>query len=170
MKTNLALIGFMGTGKTVVGRRLAELTGRDFVELDAVIAEKAGMSIPEIFHREGEGGFRRREADAVAEIGRRKNTVIACGGGVVLSTINIARLRENARLVLLTAARSVILKRVRQDGATRPLLAGGDPSGAIARLLEERRLLYRGAADITVSTTRRSPDEVVAEIRRKLDL
>jgi len=170
VKTNIALIGFMGTGKTVVGRRLAEVTGKDFLELDAVIAEKAGLSIPEIFRREGEAGFRQREAAAVAEAAGRRNTVIACGGGVVLATMNIVRLHESAEIVVLTAARQVILKRTRQDGATRPLLVGADPAMAVARLLADRRPLYRQAADVTVSTTRRTPDEVVLEIRRKLQV
>ena len=170
MKSNIALIGFMGTGKTVVGRRLAEVTGREFIELDAVIEQEAGMTVTEIFRREGEAGFRKRESEAVAAAAARRNAVIACGGGVVLATINTTRLRKSARLVLLTAARSVILKRTRQDGATRPLLTGTDPEGAVARLLQERRPLYRKAAEITVSTTHRSPDEVVAEIRRKLQI
>jgi shikimate kinase len=170
MKTNIALIGFMGTGITIVGRRLAAATGKAFLELDEVISEKAGLTIPEIFRREGESGFRRREAAAVSEAAGRENTVIACGGGVVLSTINIVRLHENAEIVLLTAARQVILKRTREDGATRPLLTAADPAAAIARLLEERRPLYRRAADMTVSTTRRTPDEVVREIRRKLQI
>jgi shikimate kinase len=170
MKTNIALIGFMGTGKTAVGRRLAAATGREFLELDDAIGEKAGMAVPEIFRREGEAGFRQREAAAVAEAAGRRNTVIACGGGVVLTTININRLRESGRIVLLTAARGVILKRTRRDGAVRPLLATADPAADIARLLEQRRPLYRRAADVTVSTTRRTPDEVVLEIRRKLQV
>jgi shikimate kinase len=170
MKTNVALIGFMGTGKTVVGRLLAGATGKDFLELDTVIAEEAGMSIPDIFAREGEAGFRHRETTAVAGAANRKNTVIACGGGVVLTTMNINRLRETSRIVLLTAARNVILERTRREGATRPLLAGPDPAAAIARLLEERRPLYHRAADVTVSTTRRTPEEVVREIRRKLQI
>ena len=170
MKTNVALIGFMGTGKTVVGRLLAGATGRDFLELDTVIAEEAGMSIPDIFAREGETGFRHRETTAVAAAANRKNTVIACGGGVVLTTINTNRLRETSRIVLLTAAQRVIVERTRRDGATRPLLAGPDPTAAIARLLEERRPLYRRAADVSVSTTRRTPEEVVSEIRRKLQI
>jgi len=170
MKSNIALIGFMGTGKTVVGRRLAAATGREFLELDEAIAENAGLTIPEIFRREGEAGFRQREAAAVADAARLENTVIACGGGVVLATINIARLRERARIVLLTTDRSTIVKRTRRDGGTRPLLATDDPPEAIARLLAERRPLYRQAADITVSTTRRTPDEVVLEIRRKLQV
>jgi len=170
MKSNIALIGFMGTGKTVVGRRLAAATGREFLELDAAIAEKAGLTIPEIFRREGETGFRRRETAAVAEAAERENTVIACGGGVVLATINITRLRDRARIVLLTAERRTLLKRTLQEGETRPLLATADPPAAIARLLAERRPLYRQAAGITVSTTRRTPDEVVREIRRKLQV
>ncbi len=170
MKSNIALIGFMGTGKTVVGRRLATATGKDFLELDAVIAERASRSIPDIFRLEGEAGFRRRETAAVTEVAGRENTVIACGGGVILSKINIVSLRENSRIVLLTASRNVILKRTRRDGATRPLLAAADPAEAIARLLEERRSLYRKAADVTVSTTRRTPDEVVLEIKRKLQI
>ena len=98
MKTNIALIGFMCTGKTVVGRELAAKLNMRFVDLDTVIEQKAGRPIPEIFKEHGEVAFREMEIAAVKEIALEHNHVIACGGGTPLNWINIERLRENSRI------------------------------------------------------------------------
>jgi shikimate kinase len=103
MKTNIALIGFMGTGKTAVGRLLAEKLNKKFLEQDSLIEQKAGKSIPEIFRQNGEISFRELEIAATKEIAREQNAVIACGGGVVLNKINIDRLKESSVVVYLTA-------------------------------------------------------------------
>ena len=95
MKSSIALIGFMGTGKTAVGQALAERLGKEFIETDTLIEVKAGRSIPEIFRRHGETAFRELEIEAIKEIAGRDNAVIACGGGVVLNKINIDRLAGN---------------------------------------------------------------------------
>ncbi len=158
----------MGTGKSVVGRLLAEKTGKDFLELDAFIEERAGMTIPEIFRREGEIAFREREIAAVKEVTGRRNTVIACGGGVVLTTINIDRLRTFCHIVCLTASPEVIARRCAGD-ESRPLLAGEDRLMSIKRLMAYRRPFYTRAADITVATSRLSPAGVVRSILRKLE-
>lgn len=169
MKTSLALIGFMGTGKTAVGKLLAEKTGRVFLELDALIEEKAGLTIPEIFRQEGETGFREREIAVVKELAGRTNAVIACGGGVVLNTINIDRLRQESRIICLTASPEIIARRTGEDGGTRPLLDTVDRAAGIVELLKFRKPLYRQAADITVSTSRLGPEGVAAAIINKLN-
>ncbi|NQT04591.1 MAG: shikimate kinase, partial [Dehalococcoidia bacterium] len=92
MKSNIALVGFMGTGKTDVGRLLAGKLGKDFIELDELIEQKAGKTIPEIFQQDGEIAFRELEIEATGEAAEKKNAVIACGGGVVLNQINVDRL------------------------------------------------------------------------------
>jgi shikimate kinase len=168
MKTNIALIGFMGTGKTAVGRLLAKKLGRKFIELDSVIEKRAGKSIPEIFVEDGEIAFRELEIKATKEVTRTKRTVIACGGGVVLNRINIDRLKEGAVIVYLTATPSVILKRTLREDGKRPLLDVENPLETIRELLKFRKPLYERAADITVSTARLSVEAVADEIIEKL--
>jgi shikimate kinase len=168
MKTSLALMGFMGTGKTAVGKLLAQKLGKDFIELDALIEQKAGRSIPEIFRREGEAGFRQLEIEVAREVAGRKNAVIACGGGIVLNTINIDRLRQECVIVCLTASPSVILKRTSSDKDGRPLLAVTDRLKQIRELMKFRRPFYERAADIAVNTSRLKPREVAGLIIEKL--
>jgi shikimate kinase len=168
MKTSIALIGFMGTGKTAVGRRLAQKLGKEFIELDALIEKKAGKSIPEIFRQEGEIGFRELEIEVTREVAGRKNAVIACGGGVILNTINIDRLRQECVIVCLTASPAVILKRTSGDKDERPLLAVADRLRQIRELLKFRQPFYERSADITVNTSRLKVDTVVGRIIDKL--
>ena len=111
MKSNIALIGFMGAGKTAVGRTLAEKLGKRFVELDSLIEQKAGKSVAEIFQQDGEISFRELEIEVTKEVSRERNLVIACGGGIVLNKINIDRLREESIIVYLVASPEVILRR-----------------------------------------------------------
>jgi shikimate kinase len=164
MKSNIALIGFMGTGKTAVGKLLAQKLGKKFIELDALIEKKAGRSIPEIFRRDGEVRFRELEIGAVREVSTQKNIVIACGGGVVLNTINIEHLRKESVIICLTASPSVILRRTAGDRAGRPLLDVADRAQEIKKLLEFRRPFYTRAADITVNTSRLDIEGVVAKV------
>lgn len=169
MKSNVALIGFMGMGKTVVGKALAERLRKGFAELDALIVQRVGKSISEIFRQDGEIAFREVEIEVTKEVAGRKNLVIACGGGVVLNKINIDRLRENAVIVYLTASPAVILKRTLVDGEARPLLNVSDRGKEIKELLRFRKPFYERAADITVNTSRLSVDEVVERILSELN-
>ena len=164
MKNNIALIGFMGTGKTAVGRLLAEKLGREFIELDALIEKKAGKTIPEIFAQKGEIAFREREIVATREAAERENSVIACGGGVVLNQINIDRLRAKGAIVYLTASPEAILKRTLSDIDERPLLVAEDKAAKVEALLMLRKPFYERAADITVDTSRLEVSEVVDRI------
>ena len=168
MKTSIALIGFMGAGKTAVGRLLAERLGKEFIELDALIEKKAGKPIPAIFREEGEIGFRELEIEVTREVAGKKNAVIACGGGIVLNKINIDRLRRESIIVYLTASPAVILKRTEGDIGGRPLLAVADRAKQVRELLKFRQPYYERAADITVNTSRRKPDTVVKTIIEKL--
>jgi shikimate kinase len=168
MKSSIALIGFMGTGKTVVGKLLAQQLGSDFIELDALIEKRAGKSIPEIFRQDGETKFRELEIDITKGIVMKKNTIIACGGGIVLNNINIDRLRQECVIVCLTASPSRILKRTSMDKDGRPLLAVADRLRQIQELLKFRRPFYERAADITVNTSRLRPEAVVGLIMERL--
>ena len=162
---NIVLIGFMGTGKTSIGRLLATRLGCAFHDLDKKIEEQHGMSIPAMFAQHGEPYFRAREKEAVRDAAGRTNLVIATGGGTVKDPENIALLRQNGVLVALTADADTILQRTAARGA-RPVLDradAGDRRAAVMRLLEERRTLYE-EADITVDTSGRSPLEAAEYI------
>ena len=162
---NVVLIGFMGTGKTSVGRLLAGRLGCAFHDLDKKIEEQHGMSIPAMFAEHGEPYFRAREKEAVRAAAGRTNLVIATGGGTVKDPENVALLRQNGILVALTADVDTILQRTASRGA-RPVLDqadAGERRAAVVRLLEERRALYEDA-DITVDTSGRSPLEVAEYI------
>ena len=167
MKTNVALIGFMGVGKTAVGEVLAQKLKRKFVELDLLIEQKAGKSIPGIFEQDGEIAFRELEIEAIKQIARQKNLVIACGGGIVLNKINIDRLREESRIVYLTASPRRILERV-SIGGERPLLKTDDMAIKIRELLSFRKPFYERAADIKIDTSKLDIDAVVEQIVSKL--
>ncbi len=163
MKSSVALLGFMGTGKTAVGKALAGRLCRDFIELDAVIERLAGKGIPDIFAQDGEIRFRELEIEATRQLAGRQNAVIACGGGVVLNRINIDRLKKECVLVLLTASPGAILKRVSRDTGSRPLLPTPNRE-SIAGLLAFRRPFYERAADFAVNTSRLTVDGVVDAI------
>jgi shikimate kinase len=164
MKTSIALVGFMGTGKTALGKALAEKLGKTFIELDPLIEQKAGKTIPEIFKGDGEIAFRELEIAVTKEAAGKKDVVIACGGGVVLNKINIDRLRQEAVIIYLTASPGVILRRTLNDDEERPLLKVADPTRTITELLSFRKPFYERAADITVNTSRLDIESVVKQI------
>jgi len=158
----------MGAGKTAVGQLLAKKLDRKFIEMDLVIEQQAGKSIPEIFQQDGEIAFRELEVEVAKEIAKRKNAVIACGGGLVLNKINIDRLRESARIVYLTASPRVILKRVSSEEGQRPLLEVDNPTLTIQELLRFRKPFYERAADITIDTSKLDINSVAEQIIEKL--
>jgi shikimate kinase / 3-dehydroquinate synthase len=157
------LWGFMGTGKSSVGPLLARALGREFVDLDAVIAAEAGASVADLFAREGEAGFRAREARALAAALGRAGVVVAPGGGALCTDDALAQARQRGPLVVLRARPDEILRRV--GGApSRPLLAvAADPLTAVVDLLAARRRFYE-AADLAVDTDGRTPAAITAEI------
>jgi len=162
----IVLMGFMGTGKSEVGRRLAQRLGRAFVDTDQLVEERAGKRVAAIFADDGEPAFRALERAAVADAAGRGATIIAVGGGAVLDPENVRCLREAGMLVHLTARPEVILRRV-GDTTHRPLLRD-DPKAAVERLLAERGPVYADAADITIDTSEHAADQVVREIQQAL--
>lgn len=141
---NIVLIGMPGCGKTTLGKLLAEELGRSFADSDALIEARAGMPIPDIFKNEGEGGFRRREREALRDLGREKGLVLATGGGCVTVAENYAHLHQNAKIVFLDIAPEGL------SSEGRPLSAARSPEV----LYRERLPLYRQFADVTVKITR----------------
>ncbi len=141
LRPNIALTGFMGTGKTTVGRRLAERLGYAFVDTDDLV-EEANGPIAEIFASAGEAAFRALETAAVESLDERSGLVVATGGGLVTNDVSARHLESTATVVTLTAPPDVILERVGADGDTRPLLAGPDPAERISELLAERAAAY----------------------------
>jgi shikimate kinase len=159
---NIVLTGFMGAGKSAVGRRLKELTGMEMVDTDDMIVRDAGMAITEIFEKFGEPHFRELEKRAVLEVSGLENHVIVTGGGVVLKEENIINLRKGGKIVYLHAPPEVLYERVK-DETHRPLLHVDDPLGKIREMLELRKEFYANN-DFTVDTTSMNIDEVVDEI------
>jgi shikimate kinase len=158
----------MGVGKTAVGEALAKKLNRKFVELDLSIEQKAGKSIPELFQQDGEVAFRELEIEVTREIAREKHLIIACGGGVVLNKINIDRLREESRIVYLTASPKVILKRVSGERWGRPLLKVNNLSSTIQGLLRFRKPFYESATDIKIDTSKLDIESVAEQIISRL--
>ena len=168
MKTSIALIGFMGAGKTAVGKALAKKLNRKFVDLDYLIKHKVGKPIPEIFQQDGEDAFRELEIEVAKEVSRDKNLVIACGGGIVLNKINIDRLKNDSVIVYLTASPRVILKRTSGDREGRSLLNVSDRISVIRELLRFRKPFYERAADIKINTSKLDIDSVIEQVISRL--
>jgi shikimate kinase len=166
MKSSIALIGFMGVGKTVVGKILAEKLGKKFVELDYLIEQKTGKTIPEIFEQDGETAFRELEIEVTKEVTNGNNQVIACGGGLVLNKINIDRLKGDSIIVYLMASPMVIRKRV-SNGGDRPVLKIINLP-TIRELLKYRQPFYERAADYKINTSRVSINSVAEQIISKV--
>ena len=160
---SLALIGFMGAGKSAVGALLSLELGMELVDLDETISRRAGRSIDEIFASEGEGGFRRRESAALQYELKSGGKVVSCGGGLVLRRENVELLRRRCCVYLLEISRQTAIGRLR-GAEGRPLVAKGDLMAEVARLMDEREDLYRLAAHETVDANEASPQEIAEEI------
>ena len=164
---NVVLVGFMGTGKSAVGKLLARQLDRPFIDLDRKIEQKAGRTVQQIFAQDGEPAFRRLEAEAVREAAALKEHVIATGGGVMCDEKNVQALKASGVLICLTASPDVILERTSASSVSRPLLAGADPKERIETLLKLRAPYY-AQSDWTIDTSNRPLQEVVEEILCKL--
>jgi shikimate kinase len=161
--TIVVLTGMMGTGKTSVGERLAAQLGAPFVDTDVLVERAAGRSVAEIFAADGEAAFRAAERRAIGEALVVPRAVVATGGGAISDADNLAALRAAAPIICLTARPDVILQRARRAGPTRPLLQGDDAAARIAALLAARADAY-AQADLTIDTSSRVLDDVVAEV------
>ena len=164
---NIFLIGFMGAGKSTISDYLKNVLAMDVVEMDQCIVERQGMSISDIFETYGEEYFRELETNLLIEMQSRSNVVVSCGGGVPMRERNVAEMKKNGRVVLLTAKPETILERVK-DNHDRPLLENNKNVSFIADLLEKRRAKYEAAADIVVETDGKSELEICEEMIHRL--
>ncbi|GBR76293.1 shikimate kinase [Candidatus Termititenax persephonae] len=164
---NIILIGFMGSGKTSTGRLLAKHLGYQFIDIDQIIEQKHGMTCAKIFAQRGEDFFRKQETTALKELHGLANSVIATGGGIILSADNRSFLKNLGTLIYLKTPPAEILKRVEHD-TTRPLLPAEHKLDAINKMLSVRQPLYLAAAQIIVETCTGQPEKTAAEILRIL--
>ena len=151
---NIVLIGFMGAGKTTISDYLSTMFAMEIIEMDQVIAEREEMSIPDIFATYG-------------EMQSHKNTVISCGGGAALRERNVAEMKKNGRVVLLTASPETIYERVK-DSDDRPVLKGRKNVKGISELMEQRREKYEAAADIVINTDDKTVLQICEELIQRL--
>lgn len=156
----------MGAGKTTVGRQLAKRLGRPFYDSDHEIVEKTGVPIPTIFEIEGEDGFRRREAQAIAELTAGSELVLATGGGVVLNPENRSRLRDTGWVVYLNVPPVLLFERTRHD-RNRPLLRVPDPLAKLEDLHRQRDPLYRETAHTIVEGSHLVASGIVQHLLRE---
>jgi shikimate dehydrogenase len=164
---NIVLIGMRGSGKTTVGKILARKLDRELVEMDELITQKAGLSIPEIVEKHGWAKFREMEEEITREVAGRDNIINASGGGVITEARNTARLKENGALVWLQASVDTLLKRIGQD-TNRPLLTGRRQREDMEITLKERKALYQQAADLVVDTEGKTPQETAETVIKLL--
>lgn len=170
----MALIGYRGTGKSTVARLLGQALSRPVVDADVELTRRAGKSIREIFVEAGEPAFRRLETEVLQELLAREPSIIATGGGVVLSAENRSCLAQQARTVWLRASAATIVARLEADQTTDamrpPLSSAATVSAEVVELLRTREPLYRSTADAVVDTDERPPAAVAAEVLSRLGL
>lgn len=164
---NIILIGFMGSGKTSVGKELSTLLEMDYIDTDELIIKNSGLSIDQIFNTYGEIGFRKLEKKVIEDLQNNKNTIISCGGGVVLDSENIDLLKNNGRLIWLKASPLETYNRLLGD-TSRPLLKNNFTIKKLTNLLNSRLALYEYASDIIVDTDGKSIQDIAREIVEKL--
>ncbi len=164
---SIALIGFMGAGKSTVSRYLKRALALAERETDAMIVEQEGMSITDIFEKYGEPYFRELESKTVLSLESMGQAVISCGGGLVMRKENVENLKLSSRIVLLTATPQTTLERVK-NSTERPILNGNMNVEYIAQLMEKRRETYQKAADITIATDHKDVAAICAELVEKL--
>ncbi len=163
---NIYLVGFMGTGKTSVGKELAKKKKRPFLDLDDLIELREKRIISEIFSEKGEPYFRKAEKKALKEVSKEKNFVVACGGGIVLDTQNIKIMKKTGVIICLSASVDVIFKRI-LGSTRRPLLNVADPKKQIEFLLRLRSPYY-ALADAAINTSRLSIEKAAEKINDKI--
>jgi shikimate kinase len=165
-KANIILCGFMATGKSSVGKILAKMTGYEFLDMDAVIEEEAGVSIPHIFATQGEPAFRALESRMVERLADSKGWVIATGGGTIVNPVNLEKLKSCGVVITLTADIPKILQRA-GSGQDRPMLQAEDRIERITSLLQQRASAY-AQADIVMDTSSLTIEEVAQQLKNRL--
>ena len=164
---NIILIGFMGTGKSTISEYLGEKYAMDIIEMDQEIVKRENMSISDIFEKYGEEYFRNLETQLLIEMQSRTHTIVSCGGGVAMREENVAEMKKNGRVVLLTATPTTILERIK-DNNERPLLEGNKNLAFIEELMAKRREKYEKAADVVIYTDEKTVSEIGEELISKL--
>ena len=160
---NIILIGPMGAGKTTIGRQIARVFDFDFFDSDREIEERTGASIPLIFELEGEDGFRKREQDIIADLTKKKQIVLATGGGAVLRAANREALKASGTIVYLCASLDDLMERTSKD-KNRPLLQTENPRAKLQSILTERDPIYRQLADIILETNKMTVHTAVRKL------
>lgn len=167
MSNNIYLIGFMGAGKSTIAAVLKKKLQMKLVEMDARIVEEQGMSINDIFATKGEPYFRDVESQLILDLNEEGDTIVSCGGGVVVREQNVENMKKRGKIVFLSATPETIYSRVK-DSTDRPILNGNMNVEYIAKLMEKRRALYEGACDIRIETDGKNAEEICQEIIEKL--
>ena len=160
---NIVLIGFMGAGKSTISKYLSTMFAMEVIEMDQVIAQREGMSISDIFEVHGERYFRDAETDLLIEMQAQRNMVISCGGGTPMRECNVAEMKKNGRVVLLSAKPETIYERVK-DSHDRPLIEDNKNVPFISELMEKRREKYTAAADIVIQTDGKNELQICEEL------
>jgi shikimate kinase len=169
---NLVLIGYRGSGKSTVGRRLAVRLKMKFVDTDNLIEDRQGIPIIDIVKSRGWGHFRKLENNVIEEISKRDHLIIAPGGGAVLDTDNVKALRRNGTIIWLKADRQTLLKRMNQDPGTntrRPTLTGKGTSEELKEVMSLREPIYERASEIQIDTSTLDLEAVVERILAVVD-
>lgn len=156
---NIVLCGMMGSGKTTIGIKIAEITGRRWYDTDGIIADKYGK-ISDIFEYYGEAHFRKLETEIIRDLAQKDNLILSTGGGLVLKPENNMMLKKNGKIVFLRASLDTLAKRLKVDG-TRPLLQTSTESirDRLAKLMRERSPIYESVADMVVDVDEKTPEE-----------
>lgn len=161
---NIVLIGMRGVGKTTIGKEVAKKLGRQFIEMDDIIAQKAGMTIAQIVKKHGWKYFRELESEVTKEVCQLDNVVISAGGGVVEQEENIKNLKRKGKTVLLTGSADTLVLRIRPN-SKRPLLTAAKTMREdIKTVLQRRDKLYHDAADVIIHTENKRINEVIEEV------
>ncbi len=164
----IVLIGFMGAGKSSVGRTLARMTGLARFDTDEMVAARFGLTIPQIFAQHGEEKFRTAETGALRQLTGKGQAVIVTGGGIVLREENVALLHQLGKTIYLSADEETLFARISRR-STRPLLQTADPRATLRQLLTARLPLYRNTAELEVDTSRLTHDEVARKILEAIE-
>ena len=167
--SNIILIGFMGSGKTTIGRRLSYRLKQTMTDTDKLIEKQQNLSIPELFERYGESRFRELETESIEYLLRTaRNEVVSTGGGMPIRPENRTLLRELGCVIFLRVRAETIIERLKND-TTRPLLRGDNPALKITSMLEERNPAYLETADIVIDVDDKTFDMILTEIEEALE-
>ena len=160
---NIVLCGFMGCGKSTIGKLVAKKTHREFIDLDSFIEEKQGLSIREIFETYGEDYFRNCETDAISELVNKNDVVLALGGGAVLKNKNVELLKSSGKIIFLDVTANTVFSRLKND-TSRPLLNTEDKLAEITKRLNDRLPIYTTVADKIIDANSKTKEAIATEI------